>query len=67
MPMPKAKKGESKQGFISRCIARLTKDERDKFPAREQRAAICYSEWGETPEERKKYDAARKRKREKMH
>lgn len=67
MPMPKPKKGESKQEFISRCIARLTKDERVKFPTREQRAAICYSEWGETPKERKKYEAQRKRKRSGIH
>ncbi len=67
MPMPKAKKGESRQGFISRCIAKLTRDESDKFPDRKQRAAICFSEWGETPAERRKYEEKREQKRKGMH
>lgn len=52
MPMPKPKKNEDKQGFVSRCIATLSKDEKDKWPSSKQRAAICYSEWGETPAEK---------------
>lgn len=58
MPMPKPKKSEDKEGFVSRCIATLTKDEKDKWPSSKQRAAICYSEWGETPAEK---EAAKKK------
>lgn len=47
MPLPKPKKNEEKQPFISRCIAAVTKEDADKFPDRKQRAAICYSQWGE--------------------
>lgn len=53
MPLPKPKKDEKKDEFISRCIETLTKHEASRFPTREQRAAICYSLWGETPEEKK--------------
>ena len=60
MPMPEPKKDETKQDFVSRCIESLTRDESDKFPSRAQRAAICYSQWGETPEEKE----AAKRKKE---
>lgn len=59
MPLPKPQKGEAKETFISRCIETLTKDDKDKFPSREQRAAVCYSQWGETPQE--KAAAARKK------
>ncbi|MCC8194930.1 MAG: hypothetical protein LIP28_09830 [Deltaproteobacteria bacterium] len=52
--MPKPKKNESKEDFVSRCIETLTKNESDRFPSREQRAAICYSQWGETPAEKAK-------------
>ena len=44
MPLPKPKKNEEKQPFISRCIAKVTKEDADKFPDRKQRAAICYSQ-----------------------
>ena len=53
MPMPTPKKNEEKREFVSRCIAKLSKDESDKFPTSKQRAAIRYSEWGETPAEKK--------------
>lgn len=52
MPLPTPDPGESKQEFVSRCIEILTKYESERFPTREQRAAICYSQWGETPEEK---------------
>ena len=52
MPLPKPEQGEEKQEFVSRCIATLTREEEDKFHSREQRAAVCYSQWGETPEEK---------------
>ncbi len=63
MPMPKPnKKKEKKQEFVSRCIANLTREEQDRFPDSKQRAAICYSQWGESPQEKAK---ARKRARSK--
>ena len=55
MPLPKPEQGESKEAFVSRCIEILTKNESERFPSREQRAAVCYSQWGETPEERAAY------------
>ncbi len=62
MPLPAPKKNEKKQDFISRCIKEMTLDESERFPSQSQRAAICYSQWGETPEERRQYAAARKKK-----
>lgn len=62
MPLPRPEKKETKQAFISRCIREMTEDESERFPTRSQRAAICYSQWGETPEERRQYAAARKKK-----
>jgi len=59
MPLPIPKKNETKDEFISRCIETLTREEAEKFPSRAQRAAVCYSQWGETPEEK---EAARKKK-----
>lgn len=47
MPIPKPKAGEEKQEFISRCIKFLTEEKSLEFPSREQRAAVCYSQWGE--------------------
>ena len=44
MPVPEPKKNESDREFISRCIRSLTKSEPGRFPTREQRAAVCYSE-----------------------
>lgn len=45
MPLPTPKKSEDKEAFVSRCIEFMTKNEADRFPSREQRAAICYSQW----------------------
>lgn len=59
MPLPTPKKDEKKDDFISRCIKTITEEERDRFPSREQRAAICYSQWGETPAEK---EAAHRKK-----
>jgi|GEM_PF-3403761 len=64
MPIPKAGKEESKQTFISRCIAKLTREESERFPKRTQRAAICYSEWNETPDKRQQYEQQRKKKQD---
>jgi hypothetical protein len=45
--MPKPKKGESEQDFISRCMAY---DDMQKYDQK-QRAAICYSYWRESKKE----------------
>lgn len=63
MPMPKPKKKEKKQKFVSRCIADLTHEDANKFPSAKQRAAICYSQWGETPAEKKQAASKAKKKK----
>lgn len=45
MPMPTPMSYEDKETFVSRCIMELTHEDKDKFPDRKQRAAICYSQW----------------------
>ncbi|QQO10204.1 hypothetical protein [Breznakiella homolactica] len=63
MPLPKPDKAtETKEEFISRCIEDLTKHKSEEFPARAQRAAVCYSQWGETKEERRKYEEKKRKK-----
>ena len=62
MPLPSPRKNETKQEFISRCIAEMTLSESERFPDRAQRAAICYSRWGETPQEKRPAKSGRKRK-----
>jgi hypothetical protein len=59
--MPKPKKNDEKQEFVSRCIGELTGREKERFPKASQRAAICYSQWGETPAEKEK--AMKKKKK----
>jgi hypothetical protein len=46
MPLPKRKKGEKKDKFVSRCMGDsvMVKD----YPDQKQRAAICYKQAGET-------------------
>lgn len=41
MPIPKPRKGEKKQKFISRCIRFLVKEGRSQ----KQASAICYTTW----------------------
>lgn len=65
MPMPKPKKSEDKQEFVSRCIAKLTRDEEGKFPSRTQRAAVCYSQWGETPQVKEQAERKRQKRKNK--
>jgi len=43
MPIPKPKKDEKEEQYISRCIATLTKNK--DFDSAKQRAAVCYSQW----------------------
>lgn len=44
MPLPKPKSGEKKDAFISRCMG----DDKvnTEYPKREQRFAVCQSQWG---------------------
>lgn len=60
MPLPKPEKGEAKEAFIARCIETLAKYDQDKFPSRAQRAAVCYSQWGETLAEKQAYEEKNK-------
>lgn len=70
MPLPRPRKTEEKEEFVSRCIATMTREESDEFPDRKQRAAICYSQWnrdaeknGKQPDtgpKKKKSDTAKK-------
>jgi len=45
MPLPEPKNKEKEELFISRCIETLAKKKADDFPARGQKAAVCYSQW----------------------
>ena len=45
MPLPTPKSKEEKEGFISRCMKKITEEEKKKWPDEKQRAAICYSQW----------------------
>ena len=65
MPLPKPKKGEEKQEFISRCISTLIEEDKDKFPTRAQRAAVCYNQWGETPAEKAAYEKRKDKQKDK--
>lgn len=65
MPIPKPKKNEDKQEYVSRCIANLTRNEKARFPSVRQRAAVCYSSWGETPAEKKKAQKKAEKKKTK--
>ena len=51
MPLPTPKDTETKEAFVSRCIAVMTEEESKRFPTRAQRAAICYSQWNEYAKE----------------
>lgn len=44
MPIPKPKKSEKQSEFVSRCMGNDTMNK--EFPDQKQRAAVCYSEWG---------------------
>lgn len=43
MPIPKPKKGESKEDFVGRCMSNPTM--RNEYPDRKQRFAICMDSW----------------------
>jgi hypothetical protein len=45
MPIPKPKKSEKQSEFVSRCMGNDTMNK--EFPDQKQRAAVCYSQWGE--------------------
>lgn len=47
MPLPKPKKGEKENEFISRCMSELN----DEYPDEDQRAAICHSQWEDKDKE----------------
>ena len=43
MPIPKPKKGETKEKFISRCMGSSVMN--TEFPNDKQRAGVCYTQW----------------------
>jgi HK97 family phage prohead protease len=43
MPIPKPKKEEKKNEFVSRCVSKLSQDE--EFETNEQRIAVCNRQW----------------------
>jgi len=43
MPIPKPKKGEKEQKFISRCMG--DKIMNKEYPDQKQRAGVCYTQW----------------------
>ena len=43
MPIPKPKKNEEKNEFISRCISTLS--DMKEFKDNDQRIAVCFSQW----------------------
>ncbi len=43
MPIPKPRKGESQNNFISRCAGNDTMVE--EYPDQKQRVGICFSTW----------------------
>ena len=53
MPLPVPGKNETKQQFISRCMAEMTLSESERFPDHARRAAICYFRWDQTPQEKR--------------
>ena len=52
MPIPIPKKKENEKQFVSRCIETLHKDEEDRFTAKGQKAAVCYSQWRKDNEDK---------------
>ena len=56
MPLPTPKKDEQQSEFISRCISELTNNEKDRFPKKDQRVAICYYQWEKAHKEKSKDD-----------
>lgn len=42
MPLPKPKKGEKQDAFVSRCMDDETM--KSEYPKENQRAAVCYSQ-----------------------
>ena len=43
MPIPTPKGKETQQEFISRCMSEM----KGEFPDKEQRLAVCYTQWKE--------------------
>ena len=48
MPLPKPKSGEKEQDFISRCMSNSVMKE--EFKDKDQRVAVCYSQFKKTNE-----------------
>ncbi|MFW6173343.1 MAG: hypothetical protein ACOC5T_06320 [Elusimicrobiota bacterium] len=49
MPIPKPKEKESKEEFVKRCVS--SKVMNKEYPDREQRYAVCQSQWDKKKED----------------
>lgn len=54
MPLPKVKKGQKEQDFISDCMG--DKEANKKFPDQKQRAGVCFSIWKQSKKKKAKAD-----------
>ena len=52
MPLPKPKKNEKKESFISRFMTNQVAEE--EFPTMEQRVAVAYEKWESKGKKKKK-------------
>ena len=43
MPLPKPRKNEKKDDFISRCMSNA--ESKKDFPDTDQRLAVCHTQW----------------------
>lgn len=50
MPIPKPRKGDNQQAFVSRCMGNnaMVKD----YPNQGQRSAVCYQSWNQSTQKR---------------
>ena len=60
MPIPKPKKDESKDDFISRCMSDDVM--LDEYPDQEIRSGVCYTQW-----DNKDKDSSSEKKRKYVH
>lgn len=49
MPLPKPRKFETEDEFVSRCVSNETME--SEYPDKDQRLAVCYNLYGEQGEQ----------------
>jgi len=55
MPIPKPRKNETEDEFMSRCMGDAVMN--DEYPDNEQRAGVCHSQWENRNKKPKVLDA----------